>query len=78
MVAAQSGSPRGPPEEFAAAAQEWIEHVSERVRKSIVAKQYALMKATLALTESNNAVVKALDAMNKCHCMQQDPAVATA
>ena len=31
----QTGSPRGPPEEFATAALEWIEEVQDRVRKAV-------------------------------------------
>ena len=73
-VAAMSGSPNGPPEEFAAAASEWLDEIADRVRKSIVANQYAIAKANMAMTMAQNATLNALDAMaGKCQCTNQDP-----
>ncbi|CAD7962858.1 unnamed protein product [Amoebophrya sp. A25] len=65
-----SGSPNGPPEEFAGAADRWAEEAQTRVRKAAVAMQYAVAKATQAVTHAQNAVVDAVDAQNNCVCQQ--------
>jgi len=64
----RSGSPNGPPEEFAYAADRWAEETQTRVRKAAVAMQFSVAKAQQAVTLAQNATLDAIDAQNQCLC----------
>lgn len=65
-----SGSPNGPPEEFANSAAEWVDGSKGRLLNSINAMEEATRKAQIATHAAENAT---LTAMNVLKIFQDDP-----
>ncbi|CAD7968054.1 unnamed protein product [Amoebophrya sp. A120] len=69
-----TGSPDGPPEEFAMSAEHWSEEAQSRIKKAAIAMQFAVAKASQAVTLAQNATLDAVDAGNQCLCQDSNHA----